>query len=140
MILQVPITEAVELIKQKSGKTVLLNVINDNTITIGYEINVKVPLIGNVSKNVNVNVTVDKVEKEDVYLHYAVGMHGGDTIVSPLLSLFANDIRIVEKCDNNGLVLHLREIEQAHKALEYVEMKSISFGIDSILVDFILKE
>ena len=139
MILQVPITEAIELIKQKSGKTVVLNIVNDNTIAIGYEINVKVPLIGNVSKNVNVNVTVDKVEREDVYLHYAIGMHGGDTIVSSLLSWFANDIRIVEKCDNNGLVLHLREIEEARKGLEYVEIKSISFGTDSILVDLKMK-
>ena len=140
MILQVPITEAVELIKQKSGKTVMLKVVNDNTITIGYEINVKVPIIGNVSKNVNVNVTFDKVDKEDVYLHYAIGMPGGDTIVSSLLSLFANDIRIVEKCNNNGLVLHLREIEQARKGLEYVEIKSVSFSTDSILVVFKMKE
>lgn len=140
MILQVPITEAVELIKQKSGKTVMLKVVNDNTITIGYEINVKVPIIGNVSKNVNVNVTIDKVEKEDVYLHYAIGMPGGDAIVNSLLSLFANDIRIVEKCDNNGLVLHLREIEQVRKGLEYVEIKSISFSTDSILVVFKMKE
>jgi hypothetical protein len=140
MILQVPITEAVELIKQKSGKTVMLKVVNDNTITIGYEINVKVPLIGIVSKKVNVNVTIDKVEKEDVYLHYAIGMPGGDAIVNSLLSLFANDIRIVDKCDNNGLVLHLREIEQARKGLEYVEIKSISFGTDLILVDFKMKE
>lgn len=140
MILQVPITEAVELIKQKSGKTVMLKVVNDNTITIGYEINVKVPIIGNVSKNVNVNVTIDKVEKEDVYLHYAIGMPGGDAIVNSLLSLFANDIRIVEKCDNNGLVLHLREIEQVRKGLEYVELKSISFDTDSILVVFKMKE
>jgi hypothetical protein len=140
MILQVPITEAVELIKQKSGKTVMLKVVNDNTITIGYEINVKVPLIGIVSKKVNVNVTFDKVEKEDVYLHYAIGMPGGDAIVNSLLSLFANDIRIVDKCDNNGLVLHLREIEEARKGLEYVEIKSISFGTDLILVDFKMKE
>ena len=139
MILQVPISEAVELIKQKSGKTVLLKVVNDNTITVGYEINVKVPIIGIVSKNVNVNVTIDKVEKEDVYLHYAVGMPGGDTIVNSLLSWFANDIRVVEKCDNNGLVLHLREIEEARKGLEHIEIKSISFGTDSILIDFKMK-
>ena len=139
MILQVPISEAVELIRQKSGKTVLLKVVNGNTITIGYEINVKVPIIGQVSKNVNVNVTIDKVEKEDVYLHYAVGMHGGDAIVNSLLSLFANDIRIVDKCDNNGLVLHLREIEEARKGLEHIEIKSISFGTDSILVNFNVK-
>lgn len=36
MILQIPITEAVELIKQKSGKTIMLIVVNDNTITVGY--------------------------------------------------------------------------------------------------------
>lgn len=139
MILQIPISEVVELIKQKSGKTIMLKVVNDNTIAIDYEINVKVPIIGNVSKNVNVNVTIDKVEKEDVYLHYAVGMHGGDAIVNSLLSLFANDIRIVDKCDNNGLVLHLREIEEARKALEHIEIKSISFGTDSILIDFKMK-
>ena len=140
MILQIPINEAVELIKQKIGKTVVLKVVNDNTITIGYEINVKLPIIGHVSKNVNVNVTVDKIEIEDVYLHYAVGMHGGDAIVNSLLSLFANDIRIVDKCDNNGLVLHLCEIEEARKILEHIEMKSVSFGTDSVLVDFKMKE
>ena len=140
MKLQIPISEAVDLIMQKSGKVVMLKVVNDNTITIGYDINVKVPIIGYVSKNVNVDVTPDKVEKEDVYLHYAVGMHGGNSIVSSLLTLFANDIRIVEKCDNNGLVLHLSEIEQARKILKYVEIKSISFGTDSILVDFKMKE
>ncbi len=140
MILQIPISEAVELIKQKSGKTIMLKVVNDNTIAIDYEINVKVPIIGNVSKNVNVNVTIDKVEKEDVYLHYAVGIHGGDAIVNSLLSLFANDIRIVDKCDNNGLVLHLCEIEKARKVLEHIEMKSVSFGTDSVLVDFKMKE
>lgn len=139
MILQIPISEAVELIKQKSGKMLMLKVVNEDTITIGYEITVKMPIIGNVSKNVSIDVTIDKVEKEDVFLHYSVAMHGGDVIVSSLLSLFANDIRIVEKCDNNGLVLHLCEIEQARKALDYVEIKSISFSTDSILGDFIVK-
>lgn len=140
MKLQISITEAVELIKQKSGKTVMLKVANDNTITIGYEINVRVPIIGNVRKNVNIDVTIDKVEKDDVFLHYSVAMHGGDAIVSSLLSVFANDIRIIEKCDNGGLVLHLREIEQARKALQHVEIKSISFSADTALVDFKVKE
>lgn len=35
MKLQIPISEAVDLIKQKSGKVVMLKVVNDNTITIG---------------------------------------------------------------------------------------------------------
>lgn len=140
MILQIPISEAVELIKQKSGKTLKLKVVNDDTIIIGYEINVKVPIIGNVSKNVNIDVTIDKVEKEDVFLHYSVAMHGGDVIVSSLLSLFANDIRIVEKCDNNGLVLHLCEIEQARKALEHIEIKSVFFANDAVCVKFIVKD
>ena len=136
MILQIPINEAVELIKQKIGKTVVLKVVNDNTITIGYEINVKLPIIGHVSKKVNMNVSIDKIEKEDVYLHYAVAMHGGDAIASSLLSLFANDIRVVEKTENGGIVMHLNEIEEIKTMLGKIEIQTISFTSCMIMVVF----
>ena len=61
MTLVVPIQEAISLIKDKSGKDVSLKIVDRNTINVGYTISKNVPFIGNISKGVDVNVTIDKV-------------------------------------------------------------------------------
>lgn len=60
MTLQIPIQEAISLIREKSGKDIRLMVVDNNTMNVGYEINKKVPIIGNVTKKVDVNVFFTK--------------------------------------------------------------------------------
>lgn len=140
MILQIPITEALSLIKNKTGKTINMSVVNSCTINIGYQINVKVPILGAISKNVYVDVAIDKVENNDIFLHYSIGMPGADTIINTLLAFFATDIRVVEKNGASGLVIHLREIEEARDMLDKIDMKSVSFEEETVLVGFVVKE
>lgn len=139
MILQVPITEAVSLIKRKTGKAVSMKVVNNSTINVGYQINVKVPLLGHISKNVHMDVTIDKIENNDVFLHYSMRMPGADTVVNTLLAFFANDIHIVERCDNSCLVIHLYEIEEARKVLDKIDINSVTFDDNAALVQFDVK-
>ena len=141
MTLNIPIQEAISLIKDKSGKDVSLKVVNKNTITVGYTISKSVPLIGSISKEVDVNVTIDKVINNNLYLHYATGVFGGDLILDKLLSAlpsFTNS-DIVDKDHNGGLIVHLNKIKKIQKFAEQIELKSISFGEDSIISDFIVK-
>lgn len=141
MTLNIPIQEAISLIKEKSGKDVSLKVVDKNTINVGYTISKSVPLIGSISKKVDLNVTIDKVIDNNLYLHYATGLFGGDLILDKLLSAlpsFTNS-EIVDKDHNGGLIVHLNKIKKIQKFAEQIELKSISFGEDSIISDFIVK-
>ena len=141
MTLQIPIQEAISLIKDKSGKDVSLKVVDKNTINVGYTISKNVPFIGNISKEVDVNVIIDKVIDNNLYLRYATGVFGGDMIFDKLLSAlpsFTNS-EIVDKDHNGGLIVHLNKIKKIQKFAEQIELKSISFGEDSIISDFIVK-
>jgi len=141
MTLKFPIQEAISLIKDKSGKDVSLKVVDKNTINVGYTISKNVPFIGNISKEVDVNVIIDKVIDNNLYLRYATGILGGDIIVDKLLSTlpsFTNS-EIVDKDRNGGLIVHLNKIKKIQKFAEQIELKSISFGEDSIISDFIVK-
>ena len=142
MTLQIPIQEVISLIKDKSGKDVSLKVVDKNTINVGYTISKSVPFIGNISKVVDVNVTIDKVIDNDLYLRYATGILGGDYIVDKLLSslpLFTSS-EIVDKDHNSGLIVHLNKIKKIQKFAEQIELKSISFGEDSVISDFTVKK
>lgn len=61
MVLNVPVNEAVEMIKAKANKPISLRIVNAKTINVGYEVSVKLPLIGNKSKNITIDFIIDKV-------------------------------------------------------------------------------
>ena len=46
MILNIPVNEAVEIIKAKAHKPISLRTVSANTINVGYEVNVKIPIFG----------------------------------------------------------------------------------------------
>ena len=138
MTLQIPIQEAISLIKDKSGKDVSLKVVDKNTINVGYTISKNVPFIGNISKEVDVNVIIDKVIDNNLYLRYATGILGGDMIVDKLLLVLPSftSSEIVDKDRNGGLIVHLNRIKKIQKFAEQIELKSITFGEDSVISDF----
>ena len=47
-----------------------------------------------------------------------------------------NNSKVVEKCDDGHIMVHLGEVRQLKGVLEKVEINSISFGTDVIMVDF----
>ena len=138
MILYISIAEAVELIEQKSGKTVRMEVVNKSTITVGYEVNIKIPFIGVKSKTIYIDFIIDKVVDTDLYFHYSTGIMGGDTMINALLSFIptVNDSKIVEKLKDGSMILHLSEIKQMGNVLDKIQIDSISFDKDSILFEF----
>ena len=98
--------------------------------------NVKVPFLGKIEKSVGVNVSVEKIEGNDVHLKYDGGM-GTDMIIGGLLSFLSSTpaMKVVEKTPGNGIVVHLDEVEEARKVLDLVELTGIVFQENGVTVE-----
>ena len=139
MRLNVALNEAIDLIKVRVHQPVSLQIVSDDTIKVGYEVSVKIPLIGNKSKTINIDFTIDKVDDSTVYIHYSTGILGGDSVINVLLSFLpaVKDSKVVDRYDDGNIVVHLKKINQLRDMLEKIKINSISFGNDVIIIDFI---
>lgn len=131
MLLNIPVIEAVELIKDKTQKLISLKVVDKKTINVGYDY--KFPVVG--TKFINVDLIVDKIVDKDLYFHYTTGKKVIDVAVNALLSS-VNDSEILNKLEDGGVVLHLDKIEKMNTVLDKITLEDISFECDSILVKF----
>lgn len=138
MVLNIPVNEAIDIIKAKAHKPISLRTVSENTINVGYDVNVKMSLLGPISKTISIDIIIDKVVDTDIYFHYSTGIAAGDYVIKALLSYFltASDIKVIDKNDGGHITVHLREVKQLEDALKKVRINSISFGQDSILVNF----
>ena len=124
------------LIKAKTGREIRLSAIDGRTVKAEAKVNVKVPLLGEIEKSIGVNVSVEKIEGNDIWLKYDGGM-GTDMIIGGLLSFLSSTaaMKMVEKTQGHGIVVHLDEIEEARKVLDVVELTDIVFMNDAMDIE-----
>lgn len=129
-------SEIQSLVKSKTGREISLSNIDERTVKMEAKVGVKVPLLGEIEKGIGVDVSVEKIEGNDVWLKYGGGM-GTDMIIGGVLSFLSSTpaIKMVEKTSGNGIVIHLNEVEEARKVLEVVELKDLSFDDTSVRVE-----
>ena len=129
-------SEIQSLIKSKTGREIVLSAIDERTIKAEAKVSVKVPFLGEIEKSIGVNVSVEKIEGNDVLLKYDGGM-GTDMIIGGLLTFLSSTpaMKMVEKTQGNGIVVHLNEIKEAQKVLEVVQLRSISFHDSRICIE-----
>lgn len=94
----------------------------------------KLPLIGNKSKNINIDFIIDKVIDTDIYFHYSAGIIGGDSVINVLMFFLpvVSESKFVDRHDGGLITFHLREVKQLEDILEKVKINSISFEQDSM--------
>ena len=128
--------EIQSLVKSKTGREIGLSAIDERTVKAEAKVSVKVPFLGEIEKSIEVNVSVDKIEGNDVHLKYEDGM-GTDMIIGGLLTFLSSTpaMKMVEKTPGNGIVVHLAEIKEARKVLEVVQLKDLSFDDTSVRVE-----
>ena len=128
--------EIQSLIKSKTGREIVLSAIDERTIKAEAKVSVKVPFLGEIEKSIGVNVSVEKIEGNDVHLKYEGGM-GTDMIIGGLLTFLSSTpaMKMVGKTQGNGIVVHLDEVEEARKVLEMLELKDLSFDDTSVRVE-----
>lgn len=129
-------SEIQSLIKAKTGREIRLSAIDERTVKAEAKVNVKVPFLGKIEKSIGVNFSVEKIEGNDVHLEYEGGM-GTDMIIGGLLSFLSSTtaMKMVEKTQGNGMVVHLYEVEEARKALDVVELTNIVFQEKGVTVE-----
>ena len=129
-------SEIQSLVKSKTGREIGLSAIDKRTVKAEAKVNVKVPFLGEIEKSIGVNVSVEKIEGNDVHLKYEGGM-GTDMIIGGLLSFLSSTpaMKVVEKTPGNGIVVHLNEVEEARKVLDIVEFTNIVFLENGVTVE-----
>ena len=132
--------EIQSLVRQKTGREIALSAINERTVKAEAKVSVKVPFLGEIEKSIGVNVSVEKIEGNEVHLQYEGGM-GTDMIIGGLLSFLSStpSMKMVEKTQGNGIVVHLYEVEEARKALDVVELTNIVFNDNAVDIEGKLK-
>ena len=128
--------EIQSLVKSKTGREIGLSAIDDRTVKAEAKVSVKVPFLGEIEKSIGVNVSVEKIEGNDVHLKYD-GCMGTDMIIGGLLSFLSSTpaMKVVEKTQGNGIVVHLDEVEEARKVLDLVELTGIMFQEKGVTVE-----
>ena len=129
-------SEIQSLIKATTGREIRLSAIDEQTVKAEAKVSVKVPFLGEIEKSIGVNVSVEKIESNDIWLKYDGGM-GTDMIIGGLLSFLSSTaaMKMVEKTQGNGIVVHLYEVEEARKALDVVELTNIVFQEKGVTVE-----
>ena len=128
--------EIQSLVKSKTGREIVLSAIDEQTVKAEAKVSVKVPFLGEIEKSIGVNVSVEKIEGNDIWLKYDGGM-GTDMIIGGLLTFLSSTpaMKMVEKTQGNGIVAHLYEVEKAREVLNYVELKSFQFCDNGIVLE-----
>ena len=129
-------SEIQSLVKSKTGREIGLSAIDERTVKAEAKVSVKVPFLGKIEKSVGVNVSVEKIEGNDVHLKYEGGI-GTDMIIGGLLTFLSSSpaMKMVEKTQGNGIVVHLYEVEEARKVLDLVELTGIMFQEKGVTVE-----
>lgn len=128
--------EIQSLVKSKTGREIVLSAIDEQTVKAEAKVSVKVPFLGEIKKSIGVNVLVEKIEGNNVHLKYEGGM-GTDMIIGGLLTFLSSTpaMKMVEKTQGNGIVVHLNEIKEAQKVLEIIELTDIVFQDNAMNVE-----
>ena len=133
-------SEIQSLVKSKTRREIGLSAIDERTVKAEAKVSVKVPFLGEIEKSIGVNVSVEKIEGNDVHLKYDGGM-GTDMIIGGLLTFLSSSpaMKMVEKTPGNGIVVHLNEVEEARKVLDLVELTGIAFNDNAVDIEGKLK-
>ena len=135
MQVKIEYNELQSLVRARTGREIVLSAVDGQTVKVEAKVEVKVPLLGKIEKNIGMNVSVEQIEGNDVRLKYDGGM-GTDMLVGALLTFLASEAaKMMEKTPGNGIVVHLDEIKEARKVLDMVELTNIVFQEKSVIVE-----
>ncbi len=142
MRLQIPYNELEQFLsenfQQKMVSKIRLAYVDESTIQVSAVVKIKLKVV-EATIPVKENVSVKKVDGSDVTLTYQAGM-AFELMWERVLKLCEDVAKdMLEKQDNNTLLVRLGKIDKLNIVLKKVEMQSISFEPDYINLCFVLK-
>ena len=118
-----------------------LSCVDNKTVKVSMTNDIVIPIVG-ITKSVtaSIDLTIEKLEGEDLYVTYDEGFRNNPLVNGLLAFLPKWEVGTVELYQRSKAIVHLAKIEQVHVALEKVEIKDIHFEEELMLVDFELKK
>lgn len=137
MEVRIKYTEIQEFIKKNFQKEVGLAYVDPSTVSVSTKIKVFAFV-----KNVGVDLKVEKLEGSKLPLVYS-GKFGIELLISPAISflkkLVPEKTNLISQGTGNRVFVNLAEIDQLKAVLDKVELKSISFDENHVIVEAGLK-
>ena len=142
MRLQIPYNEFEQLLseyfQQKMIRQIKLAYVDESTIQVSAVVKIKLK-VAEATIPVKEKVSVKMVADSDITLTYQAGM-AFELMGERVLELCECAVKdMLEKQDNNTLMVHLDKIDKLNTILEKVEIQSISFEPDHINLCFVMK-
>ena len=142
MRLQIPYNEFEQLLseyfQQKMIRQIKLAYVDESTIQVSAVVKIKLK-VAEATIPVKEKVSVKMVADSDITLTYQAGM-AFELMGERVLELCECAVKdMLEKQDNNTLLVHLDKIDKLNTILEKVEIQSISFEPDYINLCFVMK-
>lgn len=136
MEVRIEYAEIEGFIKKNFQKEVGLTYVDPSTVSVSTKIKVFAFV-----KNVGVDLKVEKLEGSKLPLVYSG--KGIELLISPAISflkmLVPEKTNLISQGTENRLFVNLAEIDQLEAVLDKVELKSISFDENHIIVEASLK-
>lgn len=132
MTIKVNYRELETYISSHYGKSICIGHVNDSTVRIGTKIAVSF-----FSKEVGLNLSVDRVDGKDICLRYNNGIKDALMVKGALnyLNMKKPAFREwVEERPNGSLVIHLGNIEQIRRVFDFATLQSFSFDSDGVII------
>lgn len=137
MEVRIEYTEIQEFIQKNFHKEVGLTYVDPSTVSVSTRIQVFA-----FARNVGVDLKVEKFEGSILHLVYS-GKLGIELLISPAISflkrLVPEKTNLISQGTGNRVFVNLAEIDQLKAVLDKVELKSISFDENHIIVEADLK-
>ena len=137
MEVRIKYTEIQEFIKKNFQKEVGLAYVDPSTVSVSTRIQVFA-----FARNVGVDLKVEKLEGSILHLVYS-GKLGIELLISPAISflkkLVPEKTNLISQGTGNRVFVNLAEIDQLKSVLDKVELQSISFDENHVIVEAGLK-
>ena len=137
MEVRIEYTEIEGFIKKNFQKEVGLVYVDPSTVSVSTKIKVFAFV-----KNVGVDLKVEKLEGSILHLAYS-GKFGIELLISPAISflkkLVPEKTNLISQGTGNRVFVNLAEIDQLKAVLDKVELQSISFDENHVIVEAGLK-
>lgn len=137
MEVRIEYVEIEGFIKKNFQKEVGLTYVDPSTVSVSTKIKVFAFV-----KNVGVDLKVEKLEGSILHLVYS-GKFGIELLISPAISflkrLVPEKTNLISQGTGNRVFVNLAEIDKLKAVLDKVELKSISFDENHIIVEAGLK-
>lgn len=137
MEVRIKYTEIEGFIKKNFQKEVGLAYVDPSTVSVSTRIQVFA-----FARNVGVDLKVEKLEGSILHLVYS-GKLGIELLISPAISflkrLVPEKTNLISQGTGSRVFVNLAEIDQLKEVLDKVELKSISFDENHIIVEASLK-